>query len=598
LGELARGGQGVVYRAHQPGVDRQLAIKLLFASTPKHLARFKQEAQVLARLAHPNLPRVLELGEHQGRPFIAMEFLEGVDLAGVMKETGPLEPARAVEVLGAIADALHYCHEKGVVHRDLKPANVMLETGTARPVLVDFGLLRQDPDSLGGLSDDEQRIRLTKTGEMLGTPGYMAPEQTDSRLCGITPRTDVYALGATLYALLTGEAPFRGETRYNVILKVLKEAPPDPRVLRANVPGALAELCARSMAKDPDARPESAAAFAESLRGALSPASPSRLLPAIAVGATVLVLGSVGGALALRPEESPSRDSRGVATTSTASLSEDPALVEPAFDPALGPRWYQALPVKDRAPFPLPAGLQFGGEGEYVNLKDESVLVWIPPGSFRMGTNKRAGQGPEHSVTFTRGFFFAKFEVTWGQFQRFWVSENEKRYPAWVIEVGFVPTDSHPAHGVPFGDAMAYAEWAGLRVPLDPEWEFAARGPKSAWPFPWGDGLIEEHANGPGPEDRFLHTAPIGSFLTGRSPFGCLDMIGNVREWTLVPGAHAYTTEPRTDPVAGLLGVPTPCQRGGSYGDDVNRISVTDRVDIGGAPPEIQVGIRLARSPD
>lgn len=293
LAELARGGQGVVYKARQPGIDRTLAIKVLLTPTPNHLERFKQEAQVLARLQHPNLPKVMDLGEDSGRPYMVMEFLEGTDLGDVIREQGPLDADAAVEILATIARTLQHCHEHGVVHRDLKPGNVMIKVGTGSPVLVDFGLLKRDPQTFGELSTDQRASLLTQTGETLGTPSYMAPEQTDPSFGAIGPHTDVYALGATLYCLLTGEAPFKGATSYNVILKVMQELPPDPRRIRPEVPSHLADLCMRAMAKEVGERPASAERFAGELSGLARPRPRSLISPRILTVATV-ALGVLG----------------------------------------------------------------------------------------------------------------------------------------------------------------------------------------------------------------------------------------------------------------------------------------------------------------
>ncbi|RMG19123.1 MAG: serine/threonine protein kinase [Planctomycetota bacterium] len=211
--------------------------------------------------------RVYEEGEADGVVFLAMEFVAGESLRA-LAERAPLEVGRAAEIIGAVADALEHCHAQGIVHRDLKPDNIIVEAQTQRPVLVDFGLVKRDPQglSLGSL----QLGTLTKTGELAGTPAFMAPEQVNPGKFGpVSPRTDVYALGATLYAALTGEAPFHAEHLPGLLLQVTRAAPPDPRKLRSELPAPVARLVLRALFKDPARRPASARAFAEELAAAL-----------------------------------------------------------------------------------------------------------------------------------------------------------------------------------------------------------------------------------------------------------------------------------------------------------------------------------------
>ena len=204
LGVLGRGGMGVVYRAWQKGLNRSVAVKMVHAWTqadPKVLSRFRVEAEAVARLQHPHIVQVHEVGEHAGSPFLVLELVEGRSLAAWL--AGTPRPARpAAELLETLARAVHYAHRQGVVHRDLTPANVLL-TADGRPKITDFGLAKL---IIGGGD-----LR-TQTGELLGTPSYMAPEQAASRHQAIGAATDVYALGAILYELLTGRPPFKAES--------------------------------------------------------------------------------------------------------------------------------------------------------------------------------------------------------------------------------------------------------------------------------------------------------------------------------------------------------------------------------------------------
>jgi tetratricopeptide (TPR) repeat protein/predicted Ser/Thr protein kinase len=262
--ELARGGQGVVYEARKVGWNHRAAVKLLFDRDPDAVRRFRREATTLARLSHPHLLRVQDQGEADGVPFLALELIEGQDLSKQIDAKGLPPVERTVEVLVAVAAALQHCHEHGIVHRDMKPHNVLIEAGTGRPVVLDLGMAKRDFKAFGPVSQ-ESLTRLTQEGEVLGTPSYMAPEQVDPAFGEVDARTDVYALGATLFHCLTGNPPFLAPSALNVLLRVVEEPPPDPREQTSDAPAHLAELCMRAMAKDQAQRPASAAEFAQLL---------------------------------------------------------------------------------------------------------------------------------------------------------------------------------------------------------------------------------------------------------------------------------------------------------------------------------------------
>jgi tetratricopeptide (TPR) repeat protein len=305
LGELARGGMGVVYRARHVQGQEPVALKALDPGlgAGQGLRRFQQEAQVLARLRHPNVLRLLDTGLDQGRPFLVTELVDGEDLALHVKRGGAPPWEWSVELVARLADALHYCHTHGVVHRDVKPNNILLERGSGRPVLADFGIVKRDAacmriDGLDG------RSRLTQSGELVGTPGYMAPEQVSPELGAVTPLTDVYALGASLYFLLTGAGPFRGGTPLEMFQRVLEVPPPSTRTGNPTVPPALDALCLQTLAKLPGERPPSAAHLAQALRALLPrPTAAPAGGPKPASSVPVALAGSVGlagiGALAV-----------------------------------------------------------------------------------------------------------------------------------------------------------------------------------------------------------------------------------------------------------------------------------------------------------
>jgi serine/threonine-protein kinase len=253
---LGRGGMGVVYKARHPRLNRAVALKMLLAGPyagPGELERFLREAETVAGLRHANIVQVHEAGDVDGRPYFTMEYVEGGSLA--QKLAGTPQPARqAAALVAAVAEAVHTAHQRGVVHRDLKPGNILL-TADGTPKLTDFGLARR-LERGGGL---------TLTGVPIGTPSYMAPEQGRGSGDAIGPATDVYALGAILYELLTGRPPFRAETAAATLQQVLAEEPVPPSRLNPRVPRDLETICLKCLHKEPPRRYASAAALAEDL---------------------------------------------------------------------------------------------------------------------------------------------------------------------------------------------------------------------------------------------------------------------------------------------------------------------------------------------
>jgi hypothetical protein len=255
LGELGRGGMGVVYQARQVSLNRVVALKMILAGAyagPEQLARFRTEAEAVARLQHPGIVQIFEIGEHQGKPFFSLEFVGGGSLAGRL-DGKPLAADAAARLVEALARSVHAAHQSGIVHRDIKPANVLL-TPDGQPKITDFGLAKL-------LQADRGQ---TKTGEILGTPDYMAPEQAAGRK-DVGPAADVYSLGAILYELLTGRPPFRGETTLDTLLQVLEAEPTAPRQWNPEVPRDLETICLKCLDKEPRRRYASAGELADDL---------------------------------------------------------------------------------------------------------------------------------------------------------------------------------------------------------------------------------------------------------------------------------------------------------------------------------------------
>jgi serine/threonine-protein kinase len=256
LGEIGRGGMGVVYKARQKDLDRIVALKMIQAchlASPEQVSRFQAEAKAAARLHHPHVVSVYEVGQLHGQHYFAMQYIDGPSLADLLRD-GPLPAERAARYLLAIARAVDHLHQQGIVHRDLKPSNILLDRDD-QPYVTDFGLVKM-------LESDSH---VTATGAVLGTPSYMAPEQAGGRAAQVGPLSDVYSLGAILYELLTGQPPFRGATPLDTLVQVLEGEPAPPRVRHPAVPRALEMVCLKCLEKAPEARYPSAGALADDL---------------------------------------------------------------------------------------------------------------------------------------------------------------------------------------------------------------------------------------------------------------------------------------------------------------------------------------------
>ncbi len=275
-GELGRGGMGVVLRARDPHLQRDVAIKMILderaGGDPLRHQRFVAEARAVARLRHPGIVTVHEVGTHEGRPFIVMDLLEGETLEEHLERASP-PPRRVAEIVREVAAALHHAHRAGVVHRDVKPQNVLLDAD-GRPHLLDFGLARD-------LADDHH---LTRTGQLVGTPAYVAPEQASGGRRGAAgPAADVWSAGAVLYRALVGRPPFQAGNILELIRKIFMEDPVPPRSIVASVPADLATVALRCLEKDPTRRYASAGDLADDLGRFLAgepvlarPAGPAR----------------------------------------------------------------------------------------------------------------------------------------------------------------------------------------------------------------------------------------------------------------------------------------------------------------------------------
>ena len=267
VGELGKGSMGVIYKAHDPQIDRVIALKVLRhdrVTSEEFVKRFYKEAKAIGRLSHSAIVTIYDVGQDKGTIYIAMEFLEGSSLDGVIRERR-LSPEEIVDIGAQVTEALDYAHQQGIVHRDIKPSNIIL-TPTGQVKITDFGIAR---------IEDSSAPRQTLAGEILGTPLYMSPEQVMSQ--SVDGRSDLYSLGVILYELTTGKRPFGGDSLAPTFRAITQDTPPGPAKIDPSVSKALSKLIMKSINKLPDKRFQTGKAMAKALKACFKEEEQKRL---------------------------------------------------------------------------------------------------------------------------------------------------------------------------------------------------------------------------------------------------------------------------------------------------------------------------------
>ncbi|MBW6474255.1 MAG: SUMF1/EgtB/PvdO family nonheme iron enzyme [Anaerolineaceae bacterium] len=568
---LGMGGMAVVYKAYDTRLERVVAIKLIRTeSIPQDqherlMKRFEREAKSQARFDHKHIVHVYDYGEVDGAPYLVMAYIPG----GTLKaRTGkPIAYPQVIHWLIPVADALSYAHKRGVIHRDIKPSNILFDDED-QPILTDFGIAKL-------LETDD--ATLTGTGLGVGTPEYMAPEQWQGQA---SPATDQYALGVVLYELLTGHKPYTADTPAAVAIQQAIEPLRSPRSLVPAIPEPVEKLLYKALARVPRDRFEDMTAFRTALEKQLTwrasePAKPREAIKSPASAPAKPPLSDIGSeaetvdALEPTPAELQKpheprlvgasrvteRQKRFVfASWERWSIGASLLVIVLLFGISLLRQYSEQVPADSAEPIPVVVGMIYtstpslkataievpthtptaeptlGFGSSLVNPVDGSRLVYVPEGEFLMGSEDSLADNdeqPEHFVWLS-SFWIYQTEVTNAMYRQC-VEDNGCDQPTITTKYQDPNFTDHPVVYVDWNDADDYCQWAGGRLPTEAEWEKAARGTDGRL-YPWGNQAPTcSMANYD--FDCVKGTSPAGSYLTGASPYGVLDMAGNVGEW-------------------------------------------------------------------
>ena len=626
LKSIGEGGMATVYLAEDTNLERQVAVKVIRAERvtpeqlPRIMERFKREAKALARLSdEPGIVTVYDYGEFEGTPYLVMAYMPG----GTLKERlgQPMAYREAARLLLPVAEALSEAHEHGIIHRDVKPSNLLV-TRKDTLALADFGIAK-------ALENEGQT--LTSTGMGVGTPEYMAPEQWKGEA---SPQTDIYSLGVVYYEMVTGKKPYTAGTPSEVFLKQMTQPPERPRTLVPGLPEAVEALLDKAMDKDPQRRFANMIDFQAALAGVLrgepihdettatvkqpavkqpdSEATYDELSTPVervqpAVVQTLVRQDERPRAAQVTPVYEQKGGKRGwlygglglvgiltvIGLVSLFKGSGEPTEVPAAEEPAM-----VEAAAMDKVPTEIPTDTPTAEPTPVYEIttmiaeKDGMEMVYVLAGAFTMGSNDGdSDEQPMHEVVLD-AYWMDKYEVTNAQYSQC-VTDGSCGKPS---NTGYFADNNyadHPVVYVSWYDAKDYCEWAGRRLPTEAEWEKAARGTDERI-YPWGNGnptpaLLNFDNNEGG-------TMPVGSYPDGASPFGALDMAGNVWEWAADwYSSEYYSASPDENP-GGPISGDYWVLRGGSYRNNKGNVRVADRYRSNPSNTGLYIGFRCAVS--
>lgn len=635
---LGKGGMATVYKATQTTINRTVAIKVLpraLMHDDTFMQRFRREAEVVARLEHFHILPMYDYGEYDGMPYIVMRFLEGGSLQERVRE-GPLSWDQVVHILFQVADALDYAHSRGVIHRDIKPSNIMLDA-QGNAYLTDFGIAKVS----------EGTAHLTGSG-IVGTPAYMAPEQSNPG--PPTPAMDIYALGATLFEMITGQVPFVADTPIAQILMHIQNPVPSLRDYNPDIPVDVDRALQCAMAKSPEDRFQTAGELAQALQMAAKAAggwswSPKTMVhpvqtlkAAISPRAHVATGGiSAGAVLKVQTRPKPGRvllwaGLGGVSligviglvavigllgTNDGASQAElaatTPPLVtviqvpnspttipNPTIEATLGGEAQTPIVPSEPTATPSPTDLP-----STTTLRGVPMTL-IPAGTFLMGNGSATSyprERPVHEV-YLDAYYIDTTEVT-NLLYIACVEEGACEVPlddnsATIYRYyGTEQFYNYPVINISWHQAQAYCKWRGGHLPTEAQWEKAAgwdQANNKHRQFPW-DSLVLDwnylNYKGSGKGDPVA----IALYPRGVSGYGLYDMAGNVAEWVYDwYQDNFYEHSPRENPTGPAEGQ-FRITRGGSYDDPGAQLTTTFRVPLGAATTDDKIGVRCAWMP-
>jgi eukaryotic-like serine/threonine-protein kinase len=617
---LGEGGMAVVFKAFDTRLEREVAVKFIRrdAFPPEQieriLKRFEREAKSLAKLSHPNIVKVHDCGEFEGSPYLILENLAGGTLKDRMGT--PIPWNEAAMLLLPVARALEYAHQQGILHRDVKPSNIMYTT-TDDPMLTDFGIAK--------ILESEETRSLTSSGVGMGTPEYMAPEQGLGY--EVDGRADMYSLGIIFYELITGRKPYTADTPMAVVVKQNTEPPPDPRKFIPDLPTNVENIILKALEKRPDDRFTNMGAFAAALEqlpqqetktvvafpgekktlvshpskapfapdAAVQAVKPARRLQRqfLFAGISLLVLLGLTGVIyqltnnKFTLEQVPTVAPAAILSEITATASSAPTLfASPTPNPTSAPA-EKAIP-------PMPPMV--------VSKADGMELLAVSAGNFIMGNSAAKSQAEclKFSTKCPDDYFTDEAPPHTVNLDAYYIDKTEVTNAMYALCVGagacYPPDnlssfgrpdyygnpqyDNYPVIFVTWFDADAYCAWAERRLPTEAEWEKAARG-KDGRPYAWGKTdpscTIANFWPFTRKEGCKNDTMEAGSYPDNRSPYGALDMSGNVWEWTADWYAeNTYSTSETFDPHGPANGT-VRLMRGGAWSYYENSLRTTNR---------------------
>lgn len=618
LEQIGEGGMATVYKAHDTRLEADVAVKVIRTENlppnvlERALKRFEREAKALARLTHPNIVKVTDYGEFEGKPYFVIPYLPGGSLK---KRLGkPIPWQEAFQFILPIARALDYAHRQNMIHRDVKPSNILI-TADGEPMLTDFGIAK--------VLDLEETADLTGTGMGIGTPEYMAPEQWQGNA---STQSDLYSLGVLLYEMITGRKPFTANTPAGILLKQATEPLSRPSGFVKNLPDKVENILIKVLARDLSERYKDMGDLVKALDESLN-LSTGRIkhgsvyMPSIGSKTDILetMNQTTGSGILPAYKIEPQFDKKSFENSEIFTKKHRtvllPVYIFIGFVVLISSIFFgnynldsaQSITTPTFEFSPIPTLQIFNPTPTAFNptptsLPDQIIddkgipMLLVPAGEFTMGSdNLDEEERPVHQV-YLDAFYMDKYEVTNHQYKKCvnaGACEPPSKTGSYTRSSYFGNSqyDDYPVNFVDWYQATSYCNWRGARLPTEAEWEKSARG-TDARSFPWGSNFQCQNGNFDdeirlrdeffipgGPNcDGYEDTAPVGVFENGKSPFEIYDLSGNVWEWVSDWYAENYFTESPyknpQGPSSGELRV----LKGGSWGNyDIHSVHAATR---------------------